>query len=203
VAGGCAVGAGAGCSARWPHAAWLASSGWVRDHGGWSSPSRTPGWATSEGPGEVPAGMGVRPQRGPSRQRALPARCRQRCDLRRLVVGLPGLEPGTSSLSGIFAGCVHAGRARHGQLSGPMTVTVVVRSIPRLTLRCGTRVARLPHVGGPNGAPTVRRHGSRIGRGPTVRPSLTGGDFGNCKRRCSSWFTIHQQLPSVLPGRQY
>jgi hypothetical protein len=29
----------------------------------------------------------------------------------RPVVGLPGLEPGTSSLSGIFAGCVQAGRA--------------------------------------------------------------------------------------------
>jgi len=25
------------------------------------------------------------------------------------LVGLPGLEPGTSSLSGMFAGCVHAG----------------------------------------------------------------------------------------------
>ena len=81
-------------------AAWLPSSGWVRDHGGWSSPSLTPGWAAPEGPGEVPAGMGVRPQRGPGRQRTRPARCRQRCDLRRWVVGLPGLEPGTSSLSG-------------------------------------------------------------------------------------------------------
>jgi hypothetical protein len=49
----------------------------------------------------VPAAVGVRPQRGPGRQRALPARCRQRCDLREWVVGLPGLEPGTSSLSGI------------------------------------------------------------------------------------------------------
>jgi hypothetical protein len=82
-------------------AAWLPSSGWVRDHGGWSSASQTPGWAASEGPGEAPAGMGVRPQRGPSRQRTRSARCRQRCDLRRWVVGLPGLEPGTSSLSGI------------------------------------------------------------------------------------------------------
>jgi hypothetical protein len=68
--------------------------GWVRDHGGWSSPSRTPGWATPEGPGEVPAEMGVRPQRGPSRQRARLARCRQRSDLRRWVVGLPGLNLG-------------------------------------------------------------------------------------------------------------
>jgi hypothetical protein len=70
-----------------------------RDHGGWSSPSLTPGWAAPAGPGEGPAGMGVRPQRGPSRQRARPARCQQRSDLRRWVVGLPGLEPGTSSLS--------------------------------------------------------------------------------------------------------
>ena len=62
-------------------AAWLPSSGWGRDHGGWSSPSLTAGWADPEGPGEVPAGMGVRPQRGPSRQRAFPARCQQRSDL--------------------------------------------------------------------------------------------------------------------------
>jgi hypothetical protein len=36
-------------SARWPHAAWLPSSGWGRDHGGWSWPSLTPGWADPEG----------------------------------------------------------------------------------------------------------------------------------------------------------
>jgi hypothetical protein len=57
------------------------------------------------GPGgarDVPAGMGLRPQCGPSRQRVLLARGRQRSDLRRWVVGLPGLEPGTSSLSAIF-----------------------------------------------------------------------------------------------------
>jgi len=47
-----------------------------------------------------------------------------------LVVGLPGLEPGTSSLSGIFAGCVQAGRRRDDQLTGGATVTVVVRWIP-------------------------------------------------------------------------
>jgi hypothetical protein len=58
-------------------------------------------WAGPEGPMGVPAGMGVRPQRGPGWQRALPARYRQRCDLRKWLVGLPGLEPGTSSLSGI------------------------------------------------------------------------------------------------------
>ena len=78
-----------------------ASLGWVLDHGGWSSPRLTPGWAAPEGLLEVPAGMGVRPQRGPSRQRALPARCRQRSDLRKWGVGLPGLEPPASSLSGI------------------------------------------------------------------------------------------------------
>jgi hypothetical protein len=104
--------------------------GWGRDHGGWSSPSLTAGWADPEGSLEVPAGMGVRPQRGPSRERALPALCRQHWDLRRWVVGLPGLEPGTSSLSGTFAGCVHAGRARHGQLSRRMAVTVAARSVP-------------------------------------------------------------------------
>ncbi len=47
------------------------------------------------------AGMGVRPQRGPGWQPALPARGRQRSDLRGWLVGLPGLEPGTSSLSGM------------------------------------------------------------------------------------------------------
>jgi len=47
-----------------------------------------------------------------------------------LVVGLPGLEPGTSSLSGIFAGCVQAARAFGDQVIGDMAVTVVVRSIP-------------------------------------------------------------------------
>jgi hypothetical protein len=31
-------------------ATWLASSGWVRDHGAWSSPSLTPGRAAPEGP---------------------------------------------------------------------------------------------------------------------------------------------------------
>jgi hypothetical protein len=30
-------------------AAWLPSSSWVRDHGGWSSPRLTPGWAVPEG----------------------------------------------------------------------------------------------------------------------------------------------------------
>ena len=59
-------GRGAGCSARWPHAAWLASSGWGRDHGGWSSSSLTAGWADLEGPLEVPAGMGVRPSAAPA-----------------------------------------------------------------------------------------------------------------------------------------
>jgi hypothetical protein len=85
---------------RWrqPRSGWLLG---LRDHGGWSSPRLPPGWADPEGPLEVPAGMGVRPQRGPSRQPAFPARCRQHSDLGRWVVGLPGLEPGTSSLSGI------------------------------------------------------------------------------------------------------
>jgi hypothetical protein len=54
-----------------------------------------------EGPMGVEAGMGVRPQRGPGSQRAFPSCCRQRSDLRRWLVGLPGLEPGTSSLSAI------------------------------------------------------------------------------------------------------
>jgi hypothetical protein len=78
-------------------AAWLPSSGWVGDHSAWSS------WrlaARVGGPGRADGragGMGVRPRRGPGWQPALSARCRQRCDLRGWVVGLPGLEPGTSS----------------------------------------------------------------------------------------------------------
>jgi hypothetical protein len=72
---------------------------WVRDHGAWWSWSLPPGWAGLEGPMGRVDGDGVRPRRGPGWQRALPARCRQRCDLREWVVGLPGLEPGTSSLS--------------------------------------------------------------------------------------------------------
>jgi uncharacterized protein len=48
----------------------------------------------------------------------------------------------TSSLSGIFAGCVLAGRAGDIQLMGPARLTVAVRWGPGLTLRCGTRMAR-------------------------------------------------------------
>ena len=44
-----------------------------------------------------------------------------------VAIRTPGLEPGTSSLSGIFAGCVLAGRARDDQLMGPATLTVAVR----------------------------------------------------------------------------
>jgi hypothetical protein len=55
-------------------AAWLPSSGWVGDHGGWWSWRLTRGWMGPEGPMGVPAGMGVRPQRGPGRQPALPGR---------------------------------------------------------------------------------------------------------------------------------
>jgi hypothetical protein len=80
-------------------AARLPSPGWVGHHGGWLWWRLPPGWTGPEGPMGVPAGMGVRPQRGPGWQRVLPACCRQRCDLRRWLVGLPGLEPGTSSLS--------------------------------------------------------------------------------------------------------
>jgi hypothetical protein len=51
-----------------------------------------------------------------------------------VVVGLPGLEPGTSSLSGIFAGCVHAARAGGGQLIRVVELTVGVRSVPPLSV---------------------------------------------------------------------
>jgi hypothetical protein len=97
VANGCAVGSGAGCSVRLPQRP--AVLGRVGDHDGWWSWWLPPGWAGPEGPVGVPAGMGVRPRRGPGWQRALSTRCRQRRDLRGWMVGLPGLEPGTSSLS--------------------------------------------------------------------------------------------------------
>jgi hypothetical protein len=71
------------------------------DHCAWLSWRLPPGWTSSEGPMGLPAEMGLRPQRGPGSQRAFPARCWQRSELRRWVVGLPGLEPGTSSLSAI------------------------------------------------------------------------------------------------------
>ena len=68
----------------------------------------------------------------------------RRSDLLGWLVGLPGLEPGTSSLSGIFAGCVLAARARDGQLMGPAGSD---RGCP-----LGTGVVRpMWHAGGTNG----------------------------------------------------
>jgi hypothetical protein len=50
------------------------------------------------------------------------------------VVGLAGLEPAASSLSGIFVGCVHAAGARDGQLIRVIELTVVVRSLPHVSV---------------------------------------------------------------------
>jgi hypothetical protein len=75
--------------------------GWVGDHAEWSSRSLIPGGRAPKGQWACRPGLGVRPQRGPGSRRALPGRCRQRPDLREWLVGLPGLEPGTSSLSAI------------------------------------------------------------------------------------------------------
>jgi hypothetical protein len=94
VAGGCAR-----AREEAAPAARLPFPGWVGDHCAWLSRRLAPTWTGPEGPMGLPAGMGVRPQRGPGSQRVLPACCRQRSDLRRWLVGLPGLEPGTSSLS--------------------------------------------------------------------------------------------------------
>jgi hypothetical protein len=94
---GGAVGTGAGCSARWPHQPRGCQPGLdarprcvvvVEPDAPLDGPGRAKGLA---------GGMGVRPQRGPGWQPGLPARCQQASDLRRWVVGLPGLEPGTSS----------------------------------------------------------------------------------------------------------
>jgi hypothetical protein len=59
------------------------------------------------------------------------------------VVGLAGLEPAASSLSGISPGCVQADESEDGQLIGAVLVTVVVRWVPGLSVRCGTQMARL------------------------------------------------------------
>jgi hypothetical protein len=63
-------------------AARLPFPGWVGDHCAWLSRRLPPARTGPEGPMGLPAGMGVRPQRGPGSQRALPACCRQRSDLR-------------------------------------------------------------------------------------------------------------------------
>jgi hypothetical protein len=83
-----------------------AAAGWLPSGAEWR-----PRWVVVMGPAARVGGsgradgragrMGVRPQRGPAWRRALPARYQQRCDLREWLVGLPGLEPGTSSLSAI------------------------------------------------------------------------------------------------------
>jgi hypothetical protein len=101
VAGGCVVGTGAGGRARWLHPprGGRPRAGCLTTLCGRRRAGR-PGGRTWRAQGRCRRGMGVRPQRGPSRQRTRPARCRQRSDLRRWLVGLPGLEPGTSSLSG-------------------------------------------------------------------------------------------------------
>jgi hypothetical protein len=56
--------------------------GWAATTVGGGRGSLPPGWAGPEGPRGLLAGMGVRPQRGPGWQPALPARGRQRSDLR-------------------------------------------------------------------------------------------------------------------------
>jgi hypothetical protein len=91
-------GTGAGCGARWPRlprgchpvlgarprcVVVVEADARVGGPGG--------RWACRLGSGAA--------QRGPGWQRALSARCLQRCELRGWVVGLPGLEPRTSSLS--------------------------------------------------------------------------------------------------------
>jgi hypothetical protein len=75
VAGGGAVGGGAGPGASWPH-----RPRGCRPRVGWR-----PRWVVVVAPacqGGHPAEDGARPQRGPGRQRVFSARCRQRCDLR-------------------------------------------------------------------------------------------------------------------------
>ena len=93
---GCAAGQGNRLQREVAAPAAAAVLGWVCDHSAWSSPSLTAGWAARRGHWRCRRGCA----RGPSAaqaERTLPARCRQCSDLRRWVVGPPGLEPGTSS----------------------------------------------------------------------------------------------------------
>jgi hypothetical protein len=90
-------GTGAGCGARWPHlprGCRPVLGARPRCVVVVEPAARVGGPRGDDG---LAGGMGVRPQRGPGWQPTLPARCRQHSDLRRWVVGLPGLEPGTSS----------------------------------------------------------------------------------------------------------
>jgi hypothetical protein len=73
----------------------------------------------------------------------------------------------TSSLSGTFAGYVQAARVLGDQVMGDMSVPVIVRSVPGLSVRCGTRVAR--PVVAPN------RPGNDVTFGPVVAPRLAVG----------------------------
>jgi hypothetical protein len=95
-----ARGTGGGRTARLPHRprGCRPRDGWVTTVSGCRGACRPRGRAW-RGRWGCRRGWGVRPQRGPGWQRAFLACCRQRCDLREWVVGLPGLEPGTSSLS--------------------------------------------------------------------------------------------------------
>jgi hypothetical protein len=98
------------------------------------------------------------------------------------IVGLAGLEPGTSSLSGIFARCVQAARGLGGQVVADMSVTAVVRSVPWLSARYGTRVAR-PMLDWE--LPTGGRQPGHQGDRRAVR-SVTGMRYGARYRR-STW----------------
>jgi hypothetical protein len=85
-------------------AGWPRQPGGCRSWAGWATTVRgrrgacRPGGRAPEGPMGVPADRRAAPTR-PRLAAELLARRRQRCDLREWVVGLPGLEPGTSSLS--------------------------------------------------------------------------------------------------------
>jgi hypothetical protein len=72
VAYGCAVGTGAGCSARLPRRPPRGRRGPGGDHGAWSSWCLLPGWTSPEDPVGVPAGMACGPsaaQAGSQRSR--------------------------------------------------------------------------------------------------------------------------------------
>ena len=68
--------------------------------------------------------------------------------------------------------CVQAARARDGQLVSGMAVTLVVRSIPTVPVRCGRRVARPART---NPARTCRRRSPACvqGRAGPGRPSAS------------------------------
>ena len=96
-------------------------------------------------------------------------------------MGLPGLEPGTSSLSGTFAGCVHAARARGAS-----------STVGWSDLGCplGTGVVRpIWHAAGTNGGLGAGRRTPRDGAPPSAGHHHVGVQAELTRRGCTFGLT--------------